>query len=401
MASMALVCPARLSANPFRAFDARLLLISGDSGPNASVVPDLLQHLPHARTLRLSHHVDAAWSDTIADRRDEVAAALLEFLDATTAEEHVPVAQLQPGRGEVAGISYHVRGSGPPLLLLPLALAPSQWDPIVDTLAERYTTVVVGGAFLGMVPTLEARMRGGYQSVVRDVVEAARPTEGESIVEVGCGSGAVARWLAEHTRGANPITAVDINRYLLREAAALSESDGVAQRITFQQGDAQALPLASDGCDVTLSFTVMEEVDADRMLGEMVRVTRPGGRVGVVVRAVDMLPWINLDLPEEVRRAAERVAGAGAEEHGCADASLYRRFAAAGLRDLVMGPQYGADTGQRSPDRLRLFVGRIAGGLAPEAARQFRESVERATSTGTMVWAEPYHCAVGTVPSPP
>jgi SAM-dependent methyltransferase len=400
IASMTLVCPARLSANPFRAFDARLLLISGDRGPNASVVPGLLHELPHARALRLNEYADAAWSDAIADRRAEVVAALLEFLDATTAQEQLPPAQLQQGRGQVAGIDYRVRGSGPPLLLLPLGLAPSQWDPIVDTLAERYTTIVLSGAFLGIVPTLEARMRGGYQSVVRNVVEAARPAKGESIVEVGCGSGAVARWLATHTRGANPITAVDVNAYLLREAVALSESDGLAQRITFQQGDAQALPLESESCDLTLSFTVMEEVDADRMLAEMVRVTRPGGRVGVVVRAVDMHPWINVDLPEEVHRAAERVPGAGADEHGCADASLYRRFAAAGLRDLVMGPQYGADTAQRSPDRLRLFVGRIAGGLPPEAARQFREGVERATAAGSMVWAEPYHCAVGTLPSP-
>jgi SAM-dependent methyltransferase len=396
IASMALVSPARLSATPFRAFDSRLLLIAGDRGPNAPVVPDLLQELPDARAVRLANHVDAAWSDTVADRRDEVTTALLEFLDAVTSQEQVPAANLQQGPGEVAGITYHVRGSGPPLLLLPLSLSPSQWDPIVDVLAERYTTLVLGGAFLGIVPTLEARMRGGYQTVVRNVVEAANPIQGETIVEVGCGSGAVARWLARHTAGANPITAVDINAYLLREAAALSRSAGLADRIAYQQGNAEALPLASQSCDVTVSFTVMEEVDAERMLAEMVRVTRPGGRVGVVVRAIDMLPWINVDVPDEVRRAAEGVAGAGADERGCADASLYRRFAAAGLNNLVMGPQYGADTAQRSPDRLRLFTGRIAGGLSAEAAAQFREGVKQATSAGTMAWAEPYHCAVGT-----
>ncbi|MBV9597100.1 MAG: class I SAM-dependent methyltransferase [Chloroflexi bacterium] len=398
IASMTLMCPARLSAEPFRTFDTRVLLIGGDRGPNAPVVPELLQNLPHARAVRLRDHVDAAWSDTVADRREEVASILLEFLSDVTSREAVPEIHLEQGAAEVAGITYRVRGSGPPLLLLPLSLSPSQWDPIVDALAERYTTLVLGGAFLGIVPTLEARMRGGYRNVVQNVVDAARPGAGESIAEIGCGSGAVARWLAHHTGGANPITAVDVNAYLLREAAALSESDPTAQRITYRQGDAQALPIPSDSFDVTLTFTVMEELDADRMLAELVRVTRPGGRVGVVVRAVDMLPWINVDLPDEVRRAAERVAGAGADEHGCADASLYRRCASAGLRDLVMGPQYGADTAQRSPERLRFFAGRIAGGLAAEDARLFRDSVRRATSDGTMVWAEPYHCAVGTRP---
>src|SRR6516165_6520210 len=101
-----------------------------------------------------------------------------------------------------------------------------------------------------------------------------------------------------------------------------------------------------------------------------------------------MVPWINIDVADELRRAAERVPGAGAEADGCADASLYRRFAAAGLGNLIMGPQYGADTAERSPERLRLFVGRVAQGLSAEDARQFRDGVKRATGEGSMVWAE-------------
>jgi len=41
--------------------------------------------------------------------------------------------------------------------------------------------------------------------------------------------------------------------------------------------------------DLTLSCTVLEEGDADRMLAEMIRVTKPGGRVAVIVRAIDDL----------------------------------------------------------------------------------------------------------------
>ena len=40
----------------------------------------------------------------------------------------------------------------------------------------------------------------------------------------------------------------------------------------------------SDSFDVTVSFTVMQEVDADHMMSELVRVTRPGGRIRVVIR---------------------------------------------------------------------------------------------------------------------
>ena len=260
--------------------------------------------------------------------------------------------QLAQGEGEFGGIIYRVRGSGPPLVLLPLSLARSQWDPLVPVLAEHYTTIALGGAFVGIIPSLEERMRGGYQRVVRSVVEAASIQPGESVVEVGCGSGAVARFLARFTGGANPIRGVDVNGYLLREAASITRSDGLSDRISFEHGDAEELPIASSSVDVVLSFTVMEEVDAQRMLAEMVRVTRPGGRVGVVVRATDMRPWINLELRPDLLAAIEAVPGAGAADLGCSDASLYRRFNDAGLKTVMLGPQLATDRPEDSPERL-------------------------------------------------
>jgi SAM-dependent methyltransferase len=395
IASMTLVCPYRLPSEPFRDLEDRVLFISGDTGPNAATVPRVLNDLPRARSFRMSNYADAAWADAVADRHSEIEPVVLEFLAEITGRDSIAPVHVGDAVGSVAGISYRIRGSGPPVVLLPLSLARSQWDPLMDTLVGKYTTVLLGGAHLGFVPTLEARMRGGYRTVVRAVVDAANPRPGERIVEVGCGSGAVIRWLARHTELANPLTGVDVNEYLLHEANKLTEEAGLASHIAFQRGDAEALPLPSASFDVTLSFTVMEEVNADRMLAELVRVTRPGGRIGVVVRGTDMPAWLNLDLPDELRQAVDAVPGAGADVHGCADRSLYRRFVEARLEDLVMGPQFGAETGRQSPDRLRLFVGRVAQGLPAEQSRAFREHVRRAVEHGTMVWAEPYHCAVG------
>jgi hypothetical protein len=142
----------------------------------------------------------------------------------------------------------------------------------------------------------------------------------------------------------------------------------------------------------------MEEVDAERMLAEMVRVTKPGGRVGIVVRATDMRPWINLSLGPDLLAAVESVSGAGAAELGCSDASLYRRFLAAGLVPVMMGPQLAPDRAETSPERLRFFAGRIVQGLPAAEAQEFRAAVQRATENGTMLWAEPYHCAMAIRP---
>lgn len=395
IASMTLVSPARLPTEPFQALTDRVLFISGDSGPGADSVPRALEDLPKAKSYRLRDYADSAWADAIADRRAEIAPVLLAFLSDIDVPPASYESKTKADSGSVAGITYQIRGNGPPLVLLPLTLARSQWDPLFDELASYYTVIRLGGASLGIIPSLEARMRGGYQTVVRNVVDAARPRPGERILEVGCGSGAVIRWLANHTTGANPLTGVDVNEYLLREARTLTQQAGLTDRIHFETGDAESLPFAPESFELTLSFTVMEEVDADRMLAEMLRVTSPGGRVGVVVRATDMPTWLNLDMDDALRQAVDAVPGAGADAHGCADRSLYRRFVAAGLQDLVMGPQLGADSARQSPERLRLLSGRIAQGLPAEQSREFREHIRRGVADGTLVWADPYHCAVG------
>ena len=50
------------------------------------------------------------------------------------------------------------------------------------------------------------------------------------------------RWLARRTGGMNPIVGVDINRYLMSEAAALTRKDGLERKITFREGNAERLP---------------------------------------------------------------------------------------------------------------------------------------------------------------
>jgi ubiquinone/menaquinone biosynthesis C-methylase UbiE len=322
---------------------------------------------------------------------------MLDLLSEVEQRKPIDSPRLHEGEGEIAGITYRIRGSGPPVLLLPLSLARSQWEPLVPVLAQRYTTIVVGGEHMGVVPMLEGRMQGGYRRVVRSVVDRAGPRNGDAVLEVGCGPGTVARWLARYLSLDKPLTAVDVNRYLLHEAASLTRAQDLGQRITFQEGDAEALPFASESFDVTLSFTVMEEVDADVMLAEMLRVTRPGGRVGVVVRAIDLPRFLNVSLLTELeaRVLATSAPRIGVASRGCADSSLYRRFVDAGLVDLEMGPQLAPETAERSVRALPEYADRIARELSPDDARRFREAIARATQDGTLIYAQPYHCAIG------
>jgi SAM-dependent methyltransferase len=229
------------------------------------------------------------------------------------------------------------------------------------------------------------------------MLEAIALRPGEVILDVGCGSGVLDRWLAQYTRHAHAITAVDINRYLLQEATALVQSAGLQDVITLQEGNAEALPFAADSFDVTLSLTVLEEGDADQMLRELVRVTKPGGRVAAMVRGDDCPALCPLPLRAEVQAKAARAVGAGVVERGCADASLYRRFQAAGLRQ-VQKFLHLAVYDDTQHVMAQFYQGRILSALTPDEAREWQTAVAQAETQGAFMLAVPHHCAIGTRP---
>jgi SAM-dependent methyltransferase len=393
IASLTFICPPRLDPSTLRVLGSRLQIIAGDQGRPATVVRDAVINIPEAQVIWLPGYFSPPWADVVRDRTGEVESALLKIISKYQYEEH----SVMPGNphGTVAGITYHSEGQGAPLLLLPLSLASSQWDPLLARLSSRCRAVTLGGPELGFLAMLESRGRSsGYLSAVRRAIDAVQVRSDEVILEVGCGSGVLDRWLARYTSQANRIVGVDVNRYLLREAAALTQQEGLANIISFQEGDAEALPFPDDYVDVVLSFTVLEEGNADRMLAELVRVTKPGGRVAVMVRAIDIPLVVNVPLSPELKAKVQTPRGfVGAE--GCADASLYRRFRRVNLTQMQNWPQFAASD-QPDTAQAQFAHGAILGALTPEEAQEWHAGVAQAVTDGTYFIAQPLHCAVGT-----
>jgi SAM-dependent methyltransferase len=390
---------APMDATALRPLGSRLLVFGGDRGPGAQALARVLPQLPAARSVILKDYFHAIWSDVGVDRTEELGTALQAFLAELTQQQGLSPLAGPPaaGAGEVAGISYRIQGAGPPLVLLPLGLAPSQWEPLLPTLSQDYCTITLGGPLLGAAATLEERAAtAGFLGMVGALVEAMALRPGERILDVGCGTGVHDRWLALRTAGANAIVAVDVNRYLLGEATAAARRAGLGERIEFREGNAEALPFPDDSFDVTLSVTVMEEVDAERMLAELRRVTRPGGRVGVIVRAIDMPAWVNLPLRPDLHAKANAPSpGAGVAERGCADASLYRRFRTAGLDQVKMLPQLASIT---PGPVLQSLAADIVARLTPDEVAAWQTAVRQAEAEGTFFIGRPFHAAVGTKP---
>jgi ubiquinone/menaquinone biosynthesis C-methylase UbiE len=396
--SLTLICPLGVDTSALGATATKLLVVNGDQGSNADSVRQEMTSLPDATVVNLKDTFNFPWADVIADRTDEVSTAVMDFLSRMDHEKIEDTPPLREGNGEFAGITYRISGSGPPIVLLPLGLAPSQWEPIMAKLGESYCTITLGGAALGFVAILEARgCSTGYLRIVRDLMEEVELRPGESVLEVGCGTGVVSRWLARRTAGKNEIVGLDINPYLLGEAMALTKNEGLGRLIEFREGNAEALPLSDGSFDVTVSCTVFEEGDAEQMLSEMIRVTKPGGRVAVIVRSVDMPCLVNVPIGAELKSKIE-APGGGVAEKGCADASLSRRFHRAGLTKVKMFPQMAAYDASKGP-YWHLLQNRLLGNLTPEELNEWQAALAQAEAEKTFFFEMPHYCAVGTKPS--
>src|SRR5437763_2502315 len=284
LGGIVLCTPVRLDPAPFAALAERVLMISGEYGPTFEVCLRAADRLPGVERTVLDSYEALGWSDVGADRSAEIAAAMTGFLLRYTAEKP----RAATAEGSHAGISYRIEGSGPALLLLPFFLAPSQWPPVIPELARHFSVVTLGGRHLGGIAALEDRARmPTYRAMLRTLIDLVAPQPGEAILDIGCGAGSLDRLLAQRVAGSNPITAIDMNPFWLREAEALAAEEGIPGAIRFLPGNAEAVPFPDRSFDAVFSVTVLEECDADRAIGEMVRVTRPGGRIGIVVRALD------------------------------------------------------------------------------------------------------------------
>jgi len=109
------------------------------------------------------------------------------------------------------------------------------------------------------------------------MAEAADLHPGERVLDVACGNGntslAAARRFCE-------VVGIDYVPMLLDEGRQRAEADGLA--IDFREGDAEAIPFADASFDVVLStIGVIFAPDQEKAANELMRVCKPGGRIGM------------------------------------------------------------------------------------------------------------------------
>jgi SAM-dependent methyltransferase len=103
-----------------------------------------------------------------------------------------------------------------------------------------------------------------------------------TVLDLGCGTGVVARAIAARDGFDGTVTGVDQSPEFIAAAARLADADGVGDRVDFVVGDVHGLDFAAASFDAAVAHTLVSHVrDPLAVLAEAARVTRPGGAVAV------------------------------------------------------------------------------------------------------------------------
>ena len=130
--------------------------------------------------------------------------------------------------------------------------------------------------------------------------------EGSRGLDVGCGVGLFALWLAEAIGPRGRVVAIEPSRERVEAARAFVGHGPVASCLEFREGDATKLDAPDASFDWVWCGDVLHHIqETGRALGEFARVVRPGGHI--VVKESQLLHGVFLpghpDLERRLRQA--------------------------------------------------------------------------------------------------
>lgn len=171
-----------------------------------------------------------------------------------------------------------------------------------------------------------------FHGLIDDSVELLRLRAGDAVLDVGCGHGACVPLLARRVGPAGRVVGIDASRAMVAEARRRYDGSGLP--VEFRLGDAQALPFDNASFDAARADRVLLFVgDPRQALAELIRVTRPGGRIAVTegdlgAQAVDAT---------DVRTTVDVLAAVNERApNGWIGRQLRARFVMGGLQDVTL-----------------------------------------------------------------
>ncbi len=152
-------------------------------------------------------------------------------------------------------------------------------------------------------------LEGNWEKPARDAgLEILTPEQGETILEIGTGTGSACLAMAEAMGSEGCIVGIDLSMGMLQASRTRLKKKGQAGRVYLSAGDACLLPLrdaAVDAIYCSFSLELFPDEEIDCVLNECRRALKPGGRICIVAlsaagspsRARRIYEWFHHSLP--------------------------------------------------------------------------------------------------------
>lgn len=227
------------------------------------------------------------------------------------------------------------------------------------------------------------------------------------VLDVGCGTGNLAIWLAGNP-AIGSVTGIDLASTYIEHARRRNTDP----RLTFEVGDACALPFADASFDHSLSMLALQFApDPDLAIREMKRVTRPGGTVAAATwdtRGGFVAFRMIFDAAAMLDPRGQAARASAYTRPLSRPGELARAWQAAGLRDVVQDMRtlrmdYGSFADFWTPaDGSEGPIAAFIGSLDAAAKARLREAVRSAYLDGEVDGPRSYAATAwvvtGTVP---
>ena len=147
----------------------------------------------------------------------------------------------------------------------------------------------------------------GGPEATETLFELCHINKGKYVLDVGCGAGVTPVLLAK--RIGCSVVGVDISEGMVERSRVRAKREGITDKVEFRVADAQDLPFDDDIFDavITESVTAFPE-DKQKAVNEYVRVTKPGGYIGLnestwlkIPPPPDLVAWASQDLGANVK----------------------------------------------------------------------------------------------------
>ena len=116
------------------------------------------------------------------------------------------------------------------------------------------------------------------RALIDDYLDAMNIDAAADVLDIGCGTGVVARRVAARRGFKGRVIGIDLSAYLTLHGSRLAAAEGVAGQIDFRTGDSLTLGVPDQSLDAVIAHTLLSHVENPaQVLAEVRRVLKPDG----------------------------------------------------------------------------------------------------------------------------